>query len=142
MALAAIGLGFAGFVSGCSKKEAAVVEDAGWAPASTMSAPQITEIAPLEDEAGVVDAAPTAPRKYGGGGGQNANQARIKQCCNAMRTQVKAMGAASPEGFQLNALATQCDIFAAQVGPQGNAPELGQLREILKSVKLPAACQM
>jgi hypothetical protein len=47
----------------------------------------------------------------------------------------------SPEAFQINAVAAQCDVFAAQVGPQGTAPELAQLRAILKSVKLPAGCQ-
>lgn len=58
-----------------------------------------------------------------------------------MRAQAKQMGA-SPEAFQINALAAQCDMFVTQVGPAGNAPELNQLREILKSIKLPSACQM
>ncbi len=66
---------------------------------------------------------------------------KIKACCNAMRAQAKAMGG-SPEAFQINALAAQCDMFATQVGPAGNAPELNQLRQILKSLTLPSACQM
>ncbi len=57
-----------------------------------------------------------------------------------MRTQAKTMGPSSPEGFQLTALAAQCDVFARQVGPAGNAPELNQARQMLKSVKLPGAC--
>jgi hypothetical protein len=56
-----------------------------------------------------------------------------------MRAQAKQMGN-SPESFQITALAGQCDMFAKQVGPAGNAPEFNQLRAILKSVKLPAAC--
>ena len=41
---------------------------------------------------------------------------------------------------QLTAFAMQCDMMAAQVGPQGTAPEFNQIRAILKSVKLPSAC--
>jgi hypothetical protein len=57
-----------------------------------------------------------------------------------MRAQAKQLGS-SPEAFQINAFAGQCDVFAAQVGPQGTAPELAQLRQLLKSIKLPSACQ-
>jgi hypothetical protein len=128
-------------VMGCPKKEA-MVEDAG-PPPPPSSAPTVTELAPLSDDGGPdADAAPEAGKKpSGGGGGYNANQLKIKACCNAMRAQAKAMGS-SPEGFQINAMAAQCDIFATQVGPAGNAPELAQLRQILKSLTLPSACQM
>jgi hypothetical protein len=127
-------------VMGCPKKEAAV-EEAG--PPPPPAAPDVTELAPLTDDAGpTIDAAPEAGgKKPSGGGGYNTNQLKIKECCNAMRAQAKQLGS-SPEGFQINALAAQCDLFAVQVGPQGNAPELNQLRQILKSVKLPSACQM
>lgn len=126
-------------VMGCPKKEP-MVEDTG-APPPPASTPAVTELAPLTDDAGP-DAAPEAGKKpSGGGGGYNANQLKIKECCNAMRAQGKQLGS-SPEGFQINALAAQCDMFVTQVGPQGNAPELNQLRQILKSVKLPTACQM
>jgi hypothetical protein len=126
-------------VMGCPKKEP-VVEDAGAPP--PVSAPTVTELAPLTDDGGPdADAAPEAGKKFGGGPGLNANQLKIKACCNAMRAQAKAMGS-SPEAFQINALAAQCDMFAVQVGPAGNAPELNQLRQILKSIQLPAACQM
>jgi hypothetical protein len=128
-------------VMGCPKKEP-TVEDA--APPPPAALPDVTELAPLVDDAGPMDAAPeTGPKRAsGGGGGYNSNQLKIKECCNAMRAQAKQLGATSPEGFQINALAAQCDLFAVQVGPQGNAPELNQLRQILKSVKLPSACQM
>jgi len=117
------------------------VEDAG-APPPPASTPTVTELAPLTDDGGPdADAAPEAGKKASGGGGYNTNQLKIKECCNAMRAQAKSLGS-SPEGFQINALAAQCDMFASQVGPAGNAPELNQLRQILKSVKLPSACQM
>jgi hypothetical protein len=57
-----------------------------------------------------------------------------------MRAQAKQLGQ-SPEAFQINAAAAQCDVFAKQVGPGGTAPEFAQLRAILKSVQLPSACQ-
>jgi len=128
-------------VMGCPKKEP-VVEDAGLPPPA--STPTVTELAPLSDDGGpdAADAAPEAGKKpSGGGGGMNANQLKIKACCNAMRAQAKQLGPTSPEGFQINAMAAQCDSFAAQVGPQGNAPELNGLRQILKSLTLPSACQ-
>jgi|HubBroStandDraft_6_1064221.scaffolds.fasta_scaffold446814_2 hypothetical protein len=128
-------------VMGCPKKEP-MVEDAGPTPVPS-SAPTVTELVPLSDDGGPdADAAPEAGKKpSGGGGGYNSNQLKIKACCNAMRAQAKAMGS-SPEAFQINALAAQCDMFATQVGPAGNAPELNQLRQILKSLTLPSACQM
>ena len=128
-------------VMGCPKKEPAV-EDAG-APPPPPASTTVTELAPLGDDGGPdADAAPEAGKKpSGGGGGYNSNQLKIKECCSAMRAQAKSLGS-SPEGFQINALAAQCDMFATQVGPAGNAPELNQLRQILKSVKLPSACQM
>jgi hypothetical protein len=127
-------------VMGCPKKEPMVV-DAEAPPPS--SAPTVTELAPLTDDGGpdAADAAPEAGKKASGGGGYNANQLKIKACCSAMRAQAKSMGS-SPEAFQINALAAQCDMFATQVGPAGNAPELNQLRQVLKSLTLPSACQM
>ncbi|HZU84780.1 MAG TPA: hypothetical protein VE987_17740 [Polyangiaceae bacterium] len=125
-------------VGGCSKKPPPPpVEDAAPMPAST---PTMTELAPLVEDAGPEDAAAeaAAPKKYVGPA-VNPNQLRIAACCNAMRAQAKQMGQ-SPESFQVNAMAAQCDVFAKQVGPAGTAPEFAQLRQILKSVKLPAAC--
>ncbi len=123
---------------GCPKKQPPV-EDAGAAPPPA-STPEVTELAPLTDDGGEEAEAEASAPKKAGGGGYNSNQMKIKQCCNAMRAQAKAMGANSPEAFQINGLAAQCDMFAAQVGPHGNAPEFEQLRQILKSIKLPTAC--
>jgi hypothetical protein len=132
-------LAFPMFVMGCPKKAPPVV-DAGETPPPA-SSPSVMELAPLvEDDAGDAGdgAAEAGPKKWTGPGG-NPNQVRIQACCNAMRSQAKTLGA-SPEAFQLQAVAGQCDVFAKQVGPGGNAPELNQLRQILRSVKLPGAC--
>ena len=126
---------------GCPRKAPPAAEEAGPTAPPPASTPEVLELGPLVDEGGT-EAPETGPKKYtgGGGGGSNLNQQKIKACCGAMRSQAKTLGPASPEGFQLNALAAQCDVFAAQVGPAGNAPELNQIRQMLKSVKLPAAC--
>jgi hypothetical protein len=130
-------LAFPVFVMGCPKKPAPVV-DAGEPPPP--AATSVAELAPLVDDAGDEgDGAPEAGPKKWTGPGLNPNQARIQACCNAMRSQAKTLGA-SPEAFQLTAAAAQCDVFAKQVGPGGNAPELNQLRQVLRSVKLPGAC--
>ncbi len=67
-------------------------------------------------------------------------QQKLQACCNAMRAQAKALGS-SPEATQLLGAAATCDTFVKQVGPAGSAPELAVLRGLLKSVKLPVACQ-
>lgn len=132
-------IAFPVFVTGCPKKQPAVV-DAG-EPTPPASSTGVTELAPLtEDDAGAGDGAPEAGPKKWTGPGMNTNQTRIAMCCNAMRAEAKKLGA-SPEAFQMTAVAAQCDVFAKQVGPAGNAPELNQLRQMLRSVKLPAACQ-
>jgi len=101
----------------------------------------VTELAPLTDttDAGDAAAEAAAPKKWVGPV-VPPNQAKIEACCVAMRAQAKQLGS-SPEAFQINAAAAQCDVFAKQVGPQGTAPEFAQIRQILKSVKLPSACQ-
>jgi hypothetical protein len=125
------------FVMGCPKKTPPVV-DAGEPPPPASSS--VAELAPLVDDAGDEgDGAGDAGPKKWTGPGVNPNQAKIQMCCRAMRSQAKTLGA-SPEAFQLTAAAAQCDVFAKQVGPAGNAPELNQLRQILRSVKLPNGC--
>ncbi len=135
----AFALGLPFLVTGCPKKPPPIA-DAGEAPPPPASS-SVTEIAPLIEDAGddASDASDAAPKKWTGPAG-NPNQIRIQMCCNAMRAEARKLGA-SPESFQLTAAAGQCDIFAKQVGPAGNAPELNQLRQVLRSVRLPAACQ-
>jgi hypothetical protein len=121
---------------GCPKKAPPAVEEAAAPPPA--STPEVAELAPLVEEAGAD--ADAAPQKKWTGPGMNPNQLKIRACCDAVRKQAKAMGS-SPEAFQVNSMAVMCDTFAAQVGPQGNAPEFNQVRQILKSVTLPSACQ-
>lgn len=121
---------------GCPKKDVPAVPEA--APPPPASTPAVTDLAPLSDDAGA-EAEAAAPKKYGGGGGMTPNQLKIKACCNGMRTQAKQMGT-SPEAYQVNAAAAMCDQFATQVGASGSAPEFAQIRAMLKSVTLPAAC--
>jgi hypothetical protein len=125
---------------GCQRKaQPPPVEDAEPPPPATTTS--VTELAPLTDSTDAGDAATEAGAKKWTGPALNPNQMKIEACCNGMRAQAKALGANSPESFQINAVAAQCDMFAKQVGPQGNAPEFAQLRQILKSLKLPAVCQ-
>lgn len=113
--------------TGCPKKPVPV-EDAGEAPPA--STPSVAQLAPLTDDAGE-DAAPEAAVVHHYGPAVNPNQQRIKQCCNALRATHDPM---------LAAIAGQCDMLASQVGPSGSDPAFAQLRAILKSQKLPAAC--
>jgi hypothetical protein len=125
---------------GCPKKPPPLaVEDAG--PSAPATTPTVTELAPLTEEAGAEDAAPEAAPKKWTGPGLTANQMKLQACCSAMRAQAKQVGVSSPEGFQLNAAAVYCDSVVKQVGPAGTAPEFAQVRAMLKSVKLPSACQ-
>ncbi len=132
----ALALAFPCALLGCPKKEPPVV-DAG-APAAA-DTPDVVLLQALTDDGGDEGEAEAAPPKKWTGPATNPNQQKIQACCNAMRAQAKQIGN-SPEAFQITAFAVQCDTFAKQVGPAGNAPEFNQIRQMLKSVKLPAAC--
>jgi hypothetical protein len=132
----ALALSFPAILMGCPKKQPPV-EDAG-GPPPVADTPDVTVLQALTDDAGDEGEAEAAPKKWTGPA-VNPNQLKIQACCSAMRAQAKQLGT-SPEAYQITALAAQCDVFAKQVGPAGNAPEFNQLRAILKSVKLPAAC--
>jgi hypothetical protein len=121
---------------GCPKKQAPV-EDAG-TPVAVAEAPDVVVLQALTDDAGEDADAEAAAKKWTGPP-TNPNQLKIQACCNSMRAQAKQLGN-SPEATQIVLLASQCDMVAKQVGPGGNAPEFNQLRAMLKSVKLPAAC--
>jgi hypothetical protein len=138
----AVAAGLPALLMGCPRKAPPAAEEAGTAPPPA-STPEITELAALVDDGGAdADASGAAKKWTGGSGGPgSANQQKVKACCNAMRAQAKQMGSSSPEAFQVTALAAQCDAVATQIGSQGNAPEFNQIRQILKSIKLPAACQ-
>ncbi len=129
------------FLLGCPKKQVPVEVDAGVAPPPEVDSGP-TQLAPLEEDAGVdagVDAGPKKPT----GPGLTQSQLHVKQCCSALHGQAKAMGT-SPEAAQLEGFAKMCDGMAMQVGPHsgGSAPELEPLRQILKGKPtIPAVCQ-
>jgi hypothetical protein len=122
---------------GCPKKTTPSA-DAG-APPPTASSSGPTVLTPLDDDAGDQDAAEAAPPPHATGHPVNINTAHIKQCCTALRTQAKALGA-SPEANVLLSFAVQCENVAAQAGG-GNAPEFAAFRQLLKGRVLPAGCQ-
>jgi hypothetical protein len=132
--------------AGCSKKEPPPAQNVETPPPPPSSAPTVTELAPLTDDGGPdgeadaqADAAKPAYHA-GSGPGVSANQSKVKACCNAMRTQVKALGN-SPEATTLNGFVAACDALATQVGGAGSDPAFNQLRTMLKVVKLPNLCQ-
>lgn len=121
-------------VAACKKPEPAVV-DAGAPPPPVVIDAAPAQLAPLDavDAALEIDAAP--PPAHHAGSGLSTNQARAKQCCNALRAQ----GKTDPI---LTAIAAQCDTVAMQIGPTstGQAPEFGALRQMLKGHNIPALC--
>jgi hypothetical protein len=125
---------------GCKKDTPVpVVFDSGPPPVID-AAP--AEILPLDtlDAAVEVDAADAAKKPTGSG--LTLSQQRAKQCCNALRSQAKAMGN-SPESAQLVGLATMCDTIAMNLGPSkgAQAPELEPIRAILRGKPtLPPLC--
>lgn len=120
----------------CPKKEEHVVVDAAPPPPEVDATP--VNLAPL-DEADAADAADTAPPKKLGPG-VPTNVVRLKQCCAALRSQAKSLGA-SPESGMILGAAAQCDALAAAAGPSGNAPELGSLKALLAGKTIPPVCQ-
>ena len=99
---------------------------------------QPTNLVPMEEDAGEVDADADAPVKKLGPA-VNTNVARLKQCCAALAAEAKRMGNA-PEAGMFTSAAAQCNTMAAQIGPGGNAPELGALRGLLAGRNVPAVC--
>jgi len=101
-------------------------------PAPVETAP--VELAPLVEDAGAdADASDGAVKKATGGGSTAAS--RMKQCCNALRTQAKNLGP-SPEAAQLQTIATVCDQAAS-----GTAPEFAPLKSLMAGKNVPPVCQ-
>lgn len=125
-------------VAGCPKKEEPpAAPDAAPPPPPPDAAPTVLE--PLEEDAGDdADADAEPPKKAGGH--YNPNVARLKQCCNQLKSEAKRLGSA-PEAGMLAAAAAQCSTMAAQVGPKGTAPEMGVLRGLLKGRTVPPVCR-
>jgi hypothetical protein len=130
--VACAGLGV--LLAACKQPGPAVVDAGPPAPAATDAAPAV--LVPLdEDAAPPVDAAVAVVHKSGGAG-LSVNQARAKQCCNALKTQ-------SGTDPILAGLVAQCNTIAMQMGPStgGEAPEFAPLRAFLKGKNMPAICQ-
>jgi hypothetical protein len=77
-----------------------------------------------------------AGAKGGGGGG---NLGRLGQCCTALASEAKRLGA-SPEAGMLLSAAAQCTALVKAAGPSGTAPELGAIRAALAGRNIPAVC--
>jgi hypothetical protein len=126
-------------LAACNKPPTAAVFDAGPPPVATDAAPTI--LVPLDEGAGSTVDAAVAVVKHVGGPAVSSNQARAKQCCNALRTEAKTLGA-SPEANLLIGFAAQCDVVAMQIGPTsgGQAPEFAGIRQLLKGHNMPPVC--
>ena len=122
--------------AGCQscRNQTKVGEDA--APPPPPPQPDVIDLAP--EDAGV-DAPDANEAGKRAGPPVNPNQRRLEQCCAAIAAQAKQLGS-SPEAFQLSAIAGQCYAIAKQVGPQGNAPEFAQVRQLLAGKTLPGGC--
>jgi hypothetical protein len=119
----------------CNKPAPAVTFDAAPPPPPSSAAP--TLIAPLDEpDANVPDSAPPVTAAHHPGSALSVNQARAKQCCNAL----KAQAGTDPI---LSGLVAQCNQVAMQMGPSagGEAPEFAPLRQLLKAKNMPAICQ-
>jgi hypothetical protein len=68
------------------------------------------------------------------------NQKKINACCRALQAQARALGA-KPEAKAFDGYEKACDALAKAVGPSATAPELNQMRGILKLANIPnSAC--
>ena len=120
----------------CPKKETPPPPEA--APPVEVDA-GMTVLEPMEEDAGE-DAAEDADaaKKYTGKA-VNTNVARLKQCCNQLSIQAKAMKN-SPEGGFFQQAATQCNATASSLGPNASAPEMGAIKTILAGRNIPPVC--
>ena len=122
---------------GCEKKPPPVV-DAAPPPPPPVDA-GVVQLVPLDDAGDAAPEAASGPaRPHGNSTPTNANTARIKLCCNAIRGEAKKLGAA-PEAMVLVGIAAQCDVLALQAS-SGSAPEFAQVRQMLKGRTIPNAC--
>jgi hypothetical protein len=71
-------------------------------------------------------------------GGSNS-LARLRECCNQLSAEARRLGA-SPEAGVLASAAAQCVATVNAAGPNGTAPELGLIRNLLAGRNLPAVC--
>jgi hypothetical protein len=117
------------------KQPAPAVVDSGPPPTPVATASAPTQLVPLDQDA-AADVDANVPPVHRGGPAISVNQARAKQCCNAL----KAQAGTDP---LLAGLVAQCNTIAMQMGPStgGQAPEFAPLRQFLKGKNVPAMCQ-
>jgi hypothetical protein len=117
------------FLLGCPKKPMPAQEDA--APPPPASSQPVLDLAPDMDAGDQVDAS-DAGKKWTGPG-MNPNEAKVRQCCNALA----ALAGTDPT---LKAAVAQCYVIAQQVGSKGTAPEFAGVRALLMGKTLPGSC--
>ena len=121
------------FAPACDRHKPVPIVDAE--PPPPPPSDTVTNIAPVTDDDAGQDAGQVAGHHPGVF--VDPKVARIKQCCNGLRAQAKALGS-SPEAGLVTGAAAQCDTIAVQAGAKGTAPELAFLRT-LRTV--PPLCQ-
>lgn len=119
----------------CPKKETPQPPEA--APPPPVEEASTTNLVPLEEPDAAVEDVVEAGKKLGPA--VPTNVARLKQCCNQLSIQAKAM-ANSPEGGMFQQAAAQCNTMAASLGPNAQAPEMGAIKALLAGRNIPAVC--
>ena len=123
-------------IASCQKKPEVVIVDAGPPPAPVET---VTQLVAMEEDAGQADADAEAGKVFRGPA-VNTNVARVKACCNALANQGKSQ-ANTPEGAMVLNAAAQCSIAAGHLAPNGTAPELAVMRQLLVGKTVPPICQ-
>jgi hypothetical protein len=121
----------------CPKKDEPVPPEA--APPPPVPEAAVTELVPLEEDAGLDAGADADAGKKLTGTGVPTNVARLKQCCNQLSVQAKAMPN-TPEGGMFQQAAAQCNTMASSLGPNASAPEMGAIKMLLAGRNIPAVC--
>lgn len=121
----------------CSKKPDPVIIDAGPPPAPVETA---TQLVAMEEDAGAQADADAEAGPVFRGPAVNPNVARVKACCTALANQGKSQ-ANTPEGAMVMSAAAQCSAAAAHLAPNGTAPELATMRQLLAGKQIPPICQ-
>lgn len=119
----------------CPKKETPQPPEA--APPPPVEEASTTDLVPLEEPDAAVEDVVEAGKKLGPG--VPTNVARLKQCCNQLSIQAKAM-ANTPEGGMFQQAAAQCNAMAASLGPNAQAPEMGAIKAVLAGRNIPPVC--
>lgn len=124
-------------LTACPKKETPQPPEAAAPPPEVDSGPTVLE--PMEEDAGEDAGEDADAGKKLTGKPVNTNVARLKQCCNQLSIQAKAMPN-TPEGGLFQQAAAQCSTMASSLAPGASAPEMGAIKTILAGRNIPAVC--